>query len=78
MPTCGAFKIGVESREPKIPPLVMVKYCVPFKGKGLCLASTATQEPEGPALASLADTSGTLTKYPSLLSMAEPLPNKER
>lgn len=45
---------------------IRVKYRVPSKGTGLCLASASTQEPAGPALASLTDTLGTLTCVPVL------------
>src|SRR5438105_329666 len=50
-----------------------------LKRRGLHLASTATQNREGSALASLADASSTMTRYSSSLTEAdEPLARKER
>jgi hypothetical protein len=45
------------------------------KCRGLCLRSTATQTPEGAALASQRDTSGSMTSYPSSLTEDGPMMN---
>ena len=61
MPTCGAFRIGVESSEPKMPPLVMVNVpprrssrvsCVVARLLGetaICCSISAKRHPVGVA-----------------------------